>query len=75
MSDSDVSDMIDGIGLHGYTDLNVSSEMLNILHEKYKNKFIINTEFCFLRSEDCKLRHKYVPTENTIYYLLNTISK
>ena len=54
MSDSDVADMIDGVALHGYEDFSASGEMLDLLQEKYKNKFIINTEFSYLRKFDGK---------------------
>ena len=54
MSDKAVADAVDGIGVQCYRDNMASAEMLDILREKYKNKFIINTEFCFVQRLDSK---------------------
>lgn len=50
MSDKEAAKIIDGIALHGYFDSMITPEMLDIVHYKYPNLFIINTEFCIVPS-------------------------
>lgn len=54
MSDKTVADIVDGIGVQCYRDNLASAEMLDIIQDKYKNKFILNTEFCFVQRLDGK---------------------
>lgn len=44
MSDKKVADYIDGVAVHWYFDNAVSPQMIDAVHDKYPNKFIIYTE-------------------------------
>nr|XP_023021911.1 putative glucosylceramidase 3 [Leptinotarsa decemlineata] len=42
----EVSDYIDGVAVHWYTDLLIGPDLLSGLHEKHPDKFILGTEAC-----------------------------
>lgn len=52
MSNKKVADYIDGVAVHWYFDGYVSPEMIDIVHNKYPDKFVIYTESNMLQGGD-----------------------
>lgn len=46
MADAETESYVDGVGVHWYQDWYKPASLLNDAHEKYPDKFILNTEAC-----------------------------
>lgn len=51
MADKEAAKLIHGIALHNYFYFGVTPTILDVVHDKYPNLFVINTEFCIVPSE------------------------